>query len=235
MQASFCRMFWILVTIVVSIACPHLATAIGEYNGMWAGEQKMYITGYPPETGYTVVVIYQTKETEIFISDDVVESIRLVRSGNQWVLPEPIHTRYKGLFDMTLEYLTVSFLSTTQLSGELRMSIDVGGKSIDAKATILQTKQTCSTLSSGVPVRNLSGNFDYDLYFQIDVPEGAAKLNVKTSGGNGNADLMVFYSRPDFKTVKSGDNDNNENISIPAPQAGRWYISHIPENICKGQ
>jgi hypothetical protein len=222
MHASSHRRFWILA-MMVFIAFPDLAAGVGEYDGMWAGEEKVYVEEDPPETGYAVIIIFQPNQNELYVSDDIVGSIRLVRSGGRWVLPAPIETTYLGL-DAIVDSMTVSFSSTNQLSGEIRLRVDTGSGWIDARGTFVCTKQTCLSLSSGVPIRNLSGTFGNDHCFQIDVPQGASELSVRTSGGAGNADIMIFYSRPDFKTETSDDPGNNENVTIPVPQAGRWYI-----------
>jgi hypothetical protein len=63
-------------------------------------------------------------------------------------------------------------------------------------------------------------------HFHIDVPPGATKLIIKTSGGTGDADLYVNLAVPadeerwDYRPFKIG---NNEAVNVHNPAAGTWW------------
>jgi hypothetical protein len=63
--------------------------------------------------------------------------------------------------------------------------------------------------------------------YQLTVPQGATNLRFVSSGGTGDFDLYVkFGSQPTITafTVKSDGPTTAETISIPAPQAGTYYL-----------
>ncbi|MBO2565343.1 S8 family peptidase [Shewanella algae] len=76
----------------------------------------------------------------------------------------------------------------------------------------------------GISVRGVQGSSNY---FYIDVPAGAADLNIDLAGGSGDADLYVSQgSKPTLNSYqcrpyKSG---NNESCSFSSPAEGRWYV-----------
>lgn len=64
-------------------------------------------------------------------------------------------------------------------------------------------------------------------YYTIQVPEGAERLEVETSGGSGNVNLFVrFGANPTNRIYdcKDGGGGNNESCTITNPQAGTWHI-----------
>ncbi len=83
------------------------------------------------------------------------------------------------------------------------------------------------TLSNGVPVTELSGGLASETIYRIDIPADQTSLQIKISGGTGDADLYVkFGSVPtimdyDYRPFLSG---NDETVSINNPAAGTWYI-----------
>ncbi|BCV53953.1 S8 family peptidase [Shewanella algae] len=76
----------------------------------------------------------------------------------------------------------------------------------------------------GISVSGVQGSSNY---FYIDVPAGAADLNIDLAGGSGDADLYVGQgSKPTLNSYqcrpyKSG---NNESCSFSSPAEGRWYV-----------
>jgi len=82
-------------------------------------------------------------------------------------------------------------------------------------------------LENGVPVPNLSGSAGGEKIYRIDVPAGQTNLEIKISGGTGDADLYVkFGSRPtisdyDYRPFLAG---NDETVTVSAPTGGTWYI-----------
>jgi len=82
-------------------------------------------------------------------------------------------------------------------------------------------------LTSGVPVTGLAGGSGSEQFFAITTPAGATKLEIRMSGGTGDADLYVkkgflpAVDDYDFRPYKIG---NNETVAINDPAAGTWYI-----------
>ncbi len=84
-----------------------------------------------------------------------------------------------------------------------------------------------TVLQNGVPVPNLSGSIGGEKLYRIDVPAGQTNLEIKISGGTGDADLYVkFGSRPtvsdyDYRPFLAG---NDETVTVNSPTGGTWYI-----------
>ena len=83
-------------------------------------------------------------------------------------------------------------------------------------------------LSNGVPFPGIHGVEQSLLAFTMAVPSGATNLNFTTSGGTGDADLLVNFGAP----ATFGDRDcdsaaigNTELCSFPTPSAGTWYLT----------
>ncbi len=84
-----------------------------------------------------------------------------------------------------------------------------------------------TVLENGVPVPNLSGSAGDEKMYRIDVPAGQISLEIKMSGGTGDADLYVkFGSQPtisdyDYRPFLAG---NDETVTVSTPAGGTWYI-----------
>ncbi len=84
-----------------------------------------------------------------------------------------------------------------------------------------------SVLSNGVPVTGLSGAQASERIFRIDVPAGQTNLEIKMSGGTGDADLYVKFGEAptigdyDYRPFLSG---NDETVTVNSPTAGTWFI-----------
>jgi len=82
-------------------------------------------------------------------------------------------------------------------------------------------------LTNGVPVTNLAGATNSEVFYKIEVPAGQATLEIQTSGGTGDVDLYVRKGQKpttavwDYRPYKIG---NNENVTIANPAAGTYYI-----------
>jgi hypothetical protein len=86
---------------------------------------------------------------------------------------------------------------------------------------------TVTPLHNGVPVSNLSGAGGSQQLFQLDVPVDAQTLEIRISGGTGDADLYV--KRGAVPTTTSYDYrpflvGNNETVTVADPTAGSWFI-----------
>jgi serine protease len=86
---------------------------------------------------------------------------------------------------------------------------------------------TVPSLTNGQTVSSLSGGTGAWAYYKIAVPSGQTKLEIKISGGTGDADLYVkFGAQPsassyDYRPYLNG---NNETVTVTNPAAGEWYI-----------
>ncbi|UCD51452.1 MAG: pre-peptidase C-terminal domain-containing protein [Phycisphaerales bacterium] len=82
-------------------------------------------------------------------------------------------------------------------------------------------------LEDEVPVPDLAGAVNSEMFFKIDVPSGQSGLEISIAAGIGNADLYVRYgAKPsvsswDYRPHLPG---NKEVVTISKPQSGTWYI-----------
>ena len=82
-------------------------------------------------------------------------------------------------------------------------------------------------LQNGVAVTGLSGASGAELRYTFNVPAGATNLQVRISGGTGDADLYVrFGSAPTTSTYscRPYQSGNNETCSFAAPQTGTYHV-----------
>jgi hypothetical protein len=83
------------------------------------------------------------------------------------------------------------------------------------------------TLSNGVSVSGIAGTAGAERLFKIEVPAGTQLLEIRMSGGGGDADLYVRKDREpttteyDFRPYLTG---NQEAVTVNRPGAGTWYI-----------
>lgn len=81
------------------------------------------------------------------------------------------------------------------------------------------------TLSSSTGLSGAAGSFTHAA---VTVPPGTPVLNVHLSGGTGDGDLYVRRGTQPTTTVytcRPNAGGNRESCSIPAPEAGTWYVS----------
>lgn len=102
---------------------------------------------------------------------------------------------------------------------------------VDAAAAVAATQIITPTpptaLSKGVAITNLSTTTPSELIFTLEVPAGAANLNISINGGTGNANLRVRYAlAPTSTSFDCSPNlvDNNEACHFSTPQQGTYYI-----------
>jgi hypothetical protein len=99
---------------------------------------------------------------------------------------------------------------------------DVGYQNVQF---FIQSNMT--TVQSGVPLTNITGEQGSVRYFKISVPAGVSTLEIKTYGGSGDADLYVrrdappTFSQWDHRPYLGG---NNETVTVNNPAAGTYYV-----------
>ncbi|TQV89526.1 M9 family metallopeptidase [Aliikangiella coralliicola] len=87
-----------------------------------------------------------------------------------------------------------------------------------------------STLANGASI-TISSNGEEQPGFLINLPESAINLEIKISGGSGDADLHVKYgegvseSDYDYRPWKGG---NNETVTVDKPASGLWSLMANP-------
>ena len=81
-------------------------------------------------------------------------------------------------------------------------------------------------LDNGVPINNISGSQNQEIFYTIDVPANV-NLSVTTSGGSGDADLYVRKgTKPTTSTYdcRPFRNGNSESCSLNSGQGGTYHI-----------
>jgi hypothetical protein len=103
-----------------------------------------------------------------------------------------------------------------------------GAVSGDDRDILYQRLAIVAGLANGVAITGLADDVVGNVrYFSLEVPADAASLEVQTTGGSGDADLMVSHGelptaeRHDFSSAHVG---NDELLLIDSPQAGTWYV-----------
>ncbi|MCH8536983.1 MAG: S8 family serine peptidase [Alkalimonas sp.] len=82
-------------------------------------------------------------------------------------------------------------------------------------------------LENGVPVTDLSGATDEQLFFTLDVPADASDLSFVMSGGTGDADLYVkFGSEPSLSDwdCRPYNFGNEESCTFETPMEGTYHV-----------
>jgi hypothetical protein len=98
---------------------------------------------------------------------------------------------------------------------------------VTLKATYGPQSEQIKALDNCVPLTNLMGAQDSEAFYKIDVPADQNSLQIKISGGTGDADLYV--KKGEKPTAKSWDyhpglHGNDETVDISNPAAATWYI-----------
>ena len=89
------------------------------------------------------------------------------------------------------------------------------------------TGPDATPLENKVPVGGLSGDAGEELLFSIEVPAGAAMLNILSYGGSGDVSLLARRGgvpTPGDADARSNRTGNSETIRIAHPAAGTYYI-----------
>ncbi len=118
-----------------------------------------------------------------------------------------------------------SYSASGTYSVSLTVTDDEGAT--DTSTQSVTVTQSGSGTSDGFTETGLSPARGENLVFEIEVPVGADSLVVDTSGGTGNADLVInFGSTPtrfDNDCIQQGAG-NVHNCTITNPDAGTWFI-----------
>ena len=199
---------------------PIKAVAIGVYDGLWIGPETINFGGYT-ETFDSFTIIYQESADTLYQFDEIIGKVKMIKSGNQWIITSPIVFNYEGISFVTSTF-TLTFLSDGHLTGNINFTADgvPGDSSIDAY------KQNCQVLINGSTLTGLNGTEDSVKCYKINLPSGTTDLDVQTTGGIGDCDLYTIYHRPykEWENYFSDNLGNNEQLFLQEPRDGKWYI-----------
>ena len=211
-----------IVLLAVIFAAPVPLFALGEYDGVWFGVDNFSVCG---ESGSYDMggVIYQESDDILWIGHIEIGIIKLIKSGGQWVLASPQDAIYDGSY-ITLTTMTCYFSGTNNLHGDITYTLYEDGQKYPGHTTVDYHRVESQVLSNGAELFSLSGGKDSLRCFEIDLPPGATDMRVKTWGGSGDCDLYLIFSRPDFDIYPSEGGSNWEEIFVPSPESGKWYI-----------
>ena len=110
----------------------------------------------------------------------------------------------------------------------IHSNVAYSGVTLQASYIDLSTSSRATTrLINGVAVTGLTGTEPAEQYFSLFVPVGAENLNIRISGGSGDADLYVGYGavpnafKYDCRPYSEG---NDEACRIDSPEPGIHHI-----------
>jgi hypothetical protein len=87
--------------------------------------------------------------------------------------------------------------------------------------------ENVTRLTQGVPVTDIAGKAGSEQFFSIDVPSTVQTLEIKMTGGTGDADLYVrkgelpTTSQYDYRPYLTG---STESVTVTKSAGGTWYI-----------
>ena len=112
----------------------------------------------------------------------------------------------------------------------------IGAGILDAYAAVNMainsggTTSQATLLGNGVALSDLSGAKGSRTVYRIDVPEGAGKLSLRTSGGSGDVTLYVNRGTPataeDYH-CRSAHAGTSESVVLDHPAAGSWFVTVV--------
>jgi hypothetical protein len=84
------------------------------------------------------------------------------------------------------------------------------------------------TVTSGVPLTGLAATEGAETLYRVVVPAGATRLEVRTSGGTGDVDLVLRHALIPVPNEPfacgSFEGSNDEICVIESPSAGEWFF-----------
>lgn len=104
----------------------------------------------------------------------------------------------------------------------------IGIRAYNSFADLQLTASYRSDTRVGFTERDLAGARDEWRHFEITVPANAARLEINSADGTGDADLYVRHGAQadentyDYRPYLSG---NRETVTVDQPQAGTWFVS----------
>jgi hypothetical protein len=202
-----------------------------------AGVWYIMLYAYERFQNLTFGVSYQSFQCEYTLSDTSFTFESTGSSGSFQVMTDDsctwnVNTNQSWInivnnADMYQGNATIRFnlLENTSLVSRTG-SIDVANNSIEI---IQKGNQNADVilLENGISHSNLSGYENSYQYFKIIIPDDQEELLVKTWGGTGDCDLYIKFNEipdEDNNDFSSVDFGNNENITIPSPQAGEYDV-----------
>jgi len=112
--------------------------------------------------------------------------------------------------------------------GEQTVSASIPGTAIDyVFRTWAFDRNDIPVLSSGVPVAGISAATGAPRLYRIPVPAGTTRLEVRTEGANGDADLFLrpaAFASPRVNHCRSTTPQSNEQCLVRNPVATEWYV-----------
>jgi hypothetical protein len=213
---------FVIVLLAIIFTAPAPLFALGEYDGVWFGVDNWSVCG---EQGseHMGVVIYQESDDMLWVRHLEIGVIKLIKSGGQWALASPQDATYKD-GDITLKTMNCYFSGANNLQGDITYTLYENGQKYPGYTTIDYYRVESQALSNGAELSNLSAGEDSLRCFEIELSLNATNLNIETWGGSGDCDLYLIFSRPDFDTYWSEGGSNWEEIFVPSPDSGKWYI-----------
>ncbi len=141
-------------------------------------------------------------------------------STNKYCIGNPISCSESGI-SITFNTVCITFaennnsftLTGSGMAESLPFTFSGTGSSVNS-----------TPISINDSIGGLSGGMDSVKAFSFDVPSNSLEINVNTVGGSGDVDLYVSNSQPPFDTFSSEGDFANENIVVPNPSSGTWYI-----------
>ena len=212
--------FIVFFILIIMNSGPRTVFAMGEYDGGWVGKETISVpSAGVTESVTTGTILYQTSQDTLALWDDMFGSIELVRSGSQWTLPSPISTSYMGYL-VNVSSVIITFPSSTLMTGTISLTADghAGTGSLSHK------KQSCPKIANGQTISGISGAVDSLRCYEITLSSGAKNFSAHTFSGTGDSDLSVYFSRPPFTNYYSDNTGNDDQITVPSPASGKWYI-----------
>ncbi len=208
----------VLGVVVCLLGSAAMADPVGLLNGV-------PVEGISGQAGseqyYTVVVPNGADEMVVRISGGTGDCDLYVRHGAEPTTGAYDYRPYKVGND---ESVTVASPQAGIWYIMLRGFADYSDLTLEV---ICSASAVATPLTSGTPLARLAGVADSERFYQLEVPFGRSKLEVRISGGTGDCDLYVKKDALpttdlyDYRPFLPG---NNESVVVNEPAAGTWYI-----------
>jgi len=141
-----------------------------------------------------------------------------VDSQDAWIIPQDSLGSGNG----TISYSVTKNPTMNKRTGSLTIN--------DQAISIIQDAAPAPEavlLENNTSLKNLSLQLSERLYYKIELPPEHYSLKISTSGGTGDCDIYAAYDylpTDEMYDHSSANYNNDEEIMIPEPAAGAWYI-----------